>query len=49
MHRRIQSIVLGGAKPPILGQGRGPKPETKSAESGGGVLGKGAASPLPTS
>jgi len=33
--------MLGGAKPPILGQGREPKRDAQRAESGGGVLGEG--------
>jgi len=33
---------LGGAKPPILGQGRGG--EAQRAENGAGLLGKGAVS-----
>jgi len=37
--------MLRGAKPPISGQGRGPKLEPLRAESGGRVLEDGAASP----
>ena len=40
--------MLGG-KPPIFGQGRGPNPEAQRTESGGGVLGEKAVSPLPSS
>jgi len=34
VHRRVQLIMLGEAKPPISGQGRGLKLETQRAESG---------------
>ena len=43
-----QPVMLGRAKRPISDQGREANPEAQRTESGGGVLGEGAASPLTT-
>ena len=40
-----QPVMLGRAKRPISEQGREANPEAQRTESGGGVLGEGAASP----